>query len=96
MSVLTVLKSFVSPSEYICKCTCDGLCRGHRLSTLYRPAQADASMLTGAGGTRQKKPKYSSSSAFFGQLQDQRDAVGKSGPAKAKPAPGPSSKALKL
>ena len=53
-------------------------------------------MLTGAGVTRQKKSKYSSSSAFFGQLQDQRDAAGKSGPAKAKPAPGPSSKALKL
>ncbi|CAK0787054.1 hypothetical protein CVIRNUC_010270 [Coccomyxa viridis] len=48
------------------------------------------------GVTRQKKSKYSSSSAFFGQLQDQRDAAGKSGPAKAKPAPGPSSKALKL
>ena len=76
--------------------TCDGICREHHVASSCRQVQADTSMLNDAGGSRQKKSKYSSSSAFFGQLQDQRDAAGKSGPVRAKLAPGPSSKALKL
>jgi hypothetical protein len=51
---------------------------------------------SGAGSTRQKRSKYSSSIAFFGQLQDQREAGAKGALDKPKAAAGPSSKALKL
>lgn len=43
-----------------------------------------------------KRSKYSSSSAFFGQLQDQRDAAAKGGLIVPKKAARASSKALKL
>ena len=49
-----------------------------------------------AGKDMRKRAKYSSSSAFFGQLQDQRDAAAKGGLIKPKKAAGASSKALKL
>lgn len=88
--------SCVSLLEHTCAHTCDGVSRELHVTSSHREGQAETCMMTNAGTARQKKSKYSSSSAFFGQLQDQRDAAGKSGPVKVKLAPGPSSKALKL
>lgn len=54
-------------------------------------------MKSHAGSDRRKKSKFSSSSAFFGQLQEERDMAAKGGIIKpTKAAVGPSSKALKL
>ena len=62
-----------------------------------RKAWYERGVVANAGKDMRKKSKFSSSSAFFGQLQDQRDAAAKGGLIKPqKAAAGASSKALKL